>query len=1060
MVQAHGTASALPTQAAPGPRPPGLPVGKGILWSVLAAAAIALGEVNRLLAGAIGADGTSRTASGLFGPSAWASRDAWQVWQSGPFADLAVRFLLLHLVVDAVMVMAYAWLLLRLFLPRSQVAVVATLVLVGLEGLEGALGAVGALLLRAGADGGSGAAVPGVLVTGLALVSTAKWLVVAFLLVVTVRVRVVRDHLRDVLLAAARALYHQRLSVVVVILLAALSLLPLSGVFDQLPDVQRRWTDGDLLSTVHFGVAVAVTLLLAVQLFVLGRQRSERAWTNHVQRSAPKQGPPSLWWLSGPAVALAVAGALGLAGHGDKVDPRPLLTFAAVPAALWALSWGVLLALPFLRRRGWARRFVEWAEWTVPAPAVPDERRALAAWRAGDVLAVSVLTVAALGLVRSLTVPVVLGPARLDGSGAGAAATDRWALQLALLAGGIALTVAAFPLSARLLRRLDGAPSSRGGGAVRGLLQPVTSTSLGWGRVGAGMWCAAVVVIVLQALWPLSMSRWAGVVGTIALSLGAWSIVIGFLQVHMQRRQPLEVFRLLRLGATPVVTIALLLPYLNSRGGGDPELHAVRALPEPPPAAAAAAVPGMEQALAQWVARSGACDRPVRGVAGAEPVTARPLLLVAADGGGIRAATWTVAALRTLSGAGDCGRSAVLMSSGVSGGSVGLALSRGADPQGDVERLAGPQALAAALGGLFVGDLVAGATGLRLPALDAPAVDGRAPWLDRAGLIETVWEAEAGHLRSPFTPGQEGAAGAILFNSSAVGVGCRALVGQVDTGPAAGAAVAGPAYGDGLTPPTTGTAVRGDPPCRALTGLPAATFDLEKSYGRCLPPLAWSTAAMLSARFPTVTPAGRVQECGDLGPLQLVDGGYVESSGTGLLAETAPRLMAAVREHNARAATAGGPVLVPVVVFLRNGTGADIVAPPSALSTELLVPVAGLGAGDLQVSTGTWLQRASDAIADPCGSVAPAGQARGRCLAAVTDVRAELPGGVVVVAPATEPAVEAPLGWTLSALSRARLRNAMEAERTCATPRERDETPEWAGGYARLCSLLTTLDPR
>ena len=502
MVKARATASALPTQVPPGPRPPGLPVGKGILWSVLAAAAIALGEVNRLLAGAIGADGTSRTASGLFGPSAWASRDAWQVWQSSPFADLAVRFLLLHLVVDAVMVLAYAWLVLRLFLPRSRVAVVATLVLVGLEGLEGALGAVGALLLRAGADGGSGAAGPGALVTGLALVSTAKWLVVAFLLVVTVRVRVVRDHLRDILLTAARALYHQRLSVVVVILLAALSLLPLSGVFDQLPDVQRRWTDGDLLSTVHFGVAVAVTLLLAVQLFVLGRQRSERAWTNHVRRSAPEHGRPSLWWLSGPGVALAVAGALGLAGHGDKVDPRPLLTFAAVPAVLWALSWGVVLALPFLRRRGAARRFVDWAEWTVPAPAVPDERRALAAWRAGDVLAVSVLTVAALGLVRSLTVPVVLGPARLDGAGGGggAIATDRWALQLALLAGGVALAVAAFPLSARLLRRLDGAPSSRVAGAVQGLLQPLAPTSPGWRRVGAGMWCAAVAVIVLQAL--------------------------------------------------------------------------------------------------------------------------------------------------------------------------------------------------------------------------------------------------------------------------------------------------------------------------------------------------------------------------------------------------------------------------------------------------------------------------------------------------------------------------------------------------------------------------------
>ena len=101
---------------------------------------------------------------------------------------------------------------------------------------------------------------------------------------------------------------------------------------------------------------------------------------------------------------------------------------------------------------------------------------------------------------------------------------------------------------------------------------------------------------------------------------------------------------------------------------------------------------------------------------------------------------------------------------------------------------------------------------------------------------------------------------------------------------------------------------------RARSGLPAVSLDLPEVYGGCTPALSWATAALLSARFPTLTPAGRFPggassrggaqpDCEDPspGPLQLVDGGYAERTGLGTLSDLAPELMGAVRRWNAAA---------------------------------------------------------------------------------------------------------------------------------------------------------------
>ncbi len=75
------------------------------------------------------------------------------------------------------------------------------------------------------------------------------------------------------------------------------------------------------------------------------------------------------------------------------------------------------------------------------------------------------------------------------------------------------------------------------------------------------------------------------------------------------------------------------------------------------------------------------------------------------------------------------------------------------------------------------------------------------------------------------------------------------------------------------------------------------------------------TAAVLSARFPVVTSAGRIA-CAHR---SVVDGGYLENTGVAAIAEVLPRLTAAVQKQNTANEAAGRPPIRIVVVEISNG---------------------------------------------------------------------------------------------------------------------------------------------
>ena len=203
----------------------------------------------------------------------------------------------------------------------------------------------------------------------------------------------------------------------------------------------------------------------------------------------------------------------------------------------------------------------------------------------------------------------------------------------------------------------------------------------------------------------------------------------------------------------------------------------------------------------------------------------------------------------------------------------------------------------------------------------------------------------------------------------------------------------------------------------------------------CTDQLRTTTAALLTARFPYVTPSGLVkcdkEDTGDDTDvtLQVVDGGYGDNAGVGTLVDVAPRIMRRVRQHNSCVlATSADPpraapgcdtdpaldtVVVPVLAYFDNGTGSDLVTRPGGVNLEVLVPpITILGAKSALVSASSELQRAA-ALLGTAQLFSP-GEDPGAVADAVTSWRGP---SVFVVYQRTQPSIAAPLGWVLSGTS-------------------------------------------
>jgi hypothetical protein len=209
----------------------------------------------------------------------------------------------------------------------------------------------------------------------------------------------------------------------------------------------------------------------------------------------------------------------------------------------------------------------------------------------------------------------------------------------------------------------------------------------------------------------------------------------------------------------------------------------------------------------------------------------------------------------------SCGRQAVFLSSGVSGGSLGLAVAATSDRPADAAgQLSAPDALSAAAIGLLVRDDIAALTGIHFPTLDR--TDSRG-WHDRAALMESIWEQQAPKLRQRFIGGGHPRTGNMIFNSTSVGTSCRVLVSQIHL--------------DNTTPraATRPLQFRDDPPCRSGAAVAPATFDLLTDYAyqpaadsgdQCVHQLSMATAARGVGPLHLHHPVGRRRSLQQLHP--------------------------------------------------------------------------------------------------------------------------------------------------------------------------------------------------
>ncbi len=961
----------------------------GLVVAVLAAALVALIEIDAQSERVVDAQGRAWPFSVLVGLDLTERTAGWpEVVGSGLIGDPLYRTLLgWHLVADFVFLAAYGFVLLGLVratfrTPGARRFVGSLVVLAVISDVVENLAIIA--LLASGSGSGPVLAL-------LAVATTAKWvLVLAAIISIAVRFLVpqhpsrVSDP-RPTAMRTLRALMHHRFSVALVVPLFVLTVLSGSAILEQLPDVQRRWVSDGVRGGVQAGCAILALLAVAVFLEVLARFRTGWARRHRIEDddSPPitaSHEPDGPWlapllrrlaadlrlitimvgelftdrprlrrrlqyladkrdallsiWLVGVLLPLAVA-LVAAAVMAAPVLPR-LAVFCAVPTIVVLASW--------ILRRAWQIR-PSWAVSDRP-PRFSGSEVATIEFT-GHALALVAVTIGGLGLIRSYVSVVMLGPT-ITGVGR--------------MGGAFFLTVGV--LAVVLPWLVSWAIATDRTPALKDPLQ----------RVGAepparlvGRWLllgAVLTIFVGLAVLPGFAAR-LGVSAAAVLSLSALIGIPAAAALLIQERPTAEAFRVLGLRRTPLVSVLVITVVLAGLTAGGSTIHEVIDHPETAPAPTRAEVSGF---VADWLHQPGCAVR-VNGQA------VRPMVMIAAEGGGIRAAYWTVKGLAAIQeGTGGCGAQSTLFSGGASGGSVGLTVARfsgtPSDPGADravhaVRAMAEPATLAQAVVGTFVRDPAYAATGIPV------GTNGIAPartWADRARLIELGWNASAAgqpwgtqpFLSDPATLSP--VTGPLVLNSSSVAGECRAWLSQLN--------LEQPAPSDG------------EQQCDQRLSPGARTVDLFAAYGPvsgsgqdCLGPVDASTAALLTARFPYVTPGGVVGGCGVAGTgdtsfwprTQLIDGGYIENTGLATITDLSAQWLAQVRAHNDAVVAAGrrdDPLIMPFVVFLTNeqATAGRLTQPPK-LQSELLLPAVGYLRGKATLTrTDALLQRAATTV--------------------------------------------------------------------------------------------------
>ena len=993
---------------------------------LLVVSAIMLTQLDTMISEVTSAAGRVHSMADAIGIAALSDASEWWDWSLAP--NPPAVFIAVYIALDALFVFAYGYLGLRL-LSAIAIGRAALRVLLIAEASRIAL-----LIIALSTMGRHSIDQPitlwsQVISTAVAVVALAKWIaVIGFVAIVLIQI-VRSDVARVWIRTTVRSLRAQRLSVIVVGFVALLTLVPGAGVLEQLADVQRGWAAYSGFAWLPFTLAGLAFAAVGVSLFVFGRFRAGRYLELAMgpQPATTRPEPPlAPWILVGAGVpVLAVAIAIGFND------------WATIDWGIVAIYSAVVLGLIVATSRVLRSHAPAWmGDGTTHRVSVELALRTRAT---GDVLAGLFVATGSLSLVRAFTTPAMLSFLPLSVT----VRSDQTVLaSWLLLLGGLAISLASLAMLRWLRERFDARVSAS--------TAPSANAMHGTGRVTESPVLTAFALVAVAAsllllvaflFFPRAVAGFLHPVATLVAIVGSWSIVVASLILLLDESRPLPVFRLLQLRSTPLLSLFIIVPLVLSQFGGPAPLHAIAEYARDD----VGTRPGLPTALEQWADDNESCSVTVSTVDG-DSVSVLPLVLGAAEGGGMRAAAWTSYVYRDFLDAGDCRANSVFLSSGVSGGSIGLSLFRDdldatTDPaETTVAGIAQPQGLSTVLAAALVGDLFGSVTGIRVPT--APGYGTQSDpndwtWQDRATLMQAAWRERAPQLAEDYDLAFQSPTGYLVFNATDAISKCKVIISQIDLNPSELKA------SDGVAA------------CNSTDAELPGAIDLKDFYRDCPFDMDWATAATLTSRFSIITPAARItadRACGREADLQLIDGGYTDTSGLGTLSDLAPSLTRIVTNLNASAEKQGRPFIVPVVMYLSNEPGLDVAAAPSGALAELAIPLSAAVSAPLQqVDPATWLTRLTSELAAVCPV------AESDCEDAVTALRHRLPQGIVIVAPNTNPSISVPLGWALSDASRTRLTQELAVQRECNARGEREADCPSRSDYARLGDLFDLL---
>ena len=730
----------------------------------------------------------------------------------------------------------------------------------------------------------------------------------------------------------------------------------------QTEDLFRSWRWDRILLT------VAVSIVAAYVTWSVGRRvtHATRAQTDSQSRH---RRPIRLW------VAAVVLAAVAGTGYGRLPGPRGLI----VPAVAIAVM-------------AWFERGNE--DLDVDAPPIPS---------AGQDVVPAILAAAWPVLLAWFALKSIFPLTMYDH------ASNFLITALVFAFWAVLVPAAGLFLAGMFLRSVSDQPSPIADRLVPRTYRKVPLLPLALVASGVLLW-------VFIGIWPWATPRFLGGVGVVLVLFAALLALLGLATELAERIEPPALFRSLNVRRLPILWLIVIwlvavsvIPPL-----GRDDYHDVRVLDSPSDASSIPTDAGglfdrwiMQQPVSPPLAGS---DRPVV-----------PLMLIATDGGGIKAATWTTLVLDCLFSDQPVGTDAcpdanddrfrsVFAASGVSGGSVGLVTftRRAIDPS-----VAPPvdDWIHEVLGDDFVSPSIAWQLFVEAPRSWLQFSTG----MDRAEVLERGWEqawpggessrASQGPLADGFRTlwMEYSSMPLLLLNGYTVQDGCKFVTTPID--------------GNGEESGTWNCLKPHEPivssdPEAPLPGFVSGSGTLTDVLCRGASDIRMSTAALLSARFPYASPSGRFAHCSEERAINVVDGGYGDNSGAGSTLELLRSIRPLIDLHNSDPGSQS--CIVPVLLQIQNGYGPspDVAAPRQG---ELAVPPKGI----INAPTGitVWQRNAAQlAVLEPLPGTSedPAVPAQ--------------QGVYALVHPFTHPGAEAPLGWTLSDEAEADLRVQLKAQ--------------------------------